>query len=94
MNLSDDEKKTILYLSTLDSWGQLSQLQEECAEVIAAVNRLRRKKPSSYNALCEEIADLRIMLAQMEFFLDAKLIDDYTKTKLERIKERFKNGQL
>ena len=85
---------TIEKLASLDKWRQLNQLQEECGEVIAAVNRLRRNKKEAYNALCEEIADLRIMVSQMEYILDKKMIEKYYAEKISRIEERLTNGKL
>ena len=85
---------TIEKLASLDKWRQLNQLQEECGEVIAAINRLRRNKKDAYNLLCEEIADLKIMVSQMELILDKKTIDKYYAEKISRIEERLTNGKL
>lgn len=49
---------------------QLNILQEECAELIQAASKYRRtERPSN---LYEEIADVRIMLDQIEYLLDKK----------------------
>ena len=93
--MNDQEKQNIISsLSKLDAWGQLNQLQEECAEVVVAVNKLRRKKHGAYESLCEEIADLKIMIDQMLLMLDKSLIDSFYVQKLSRINERVKNGKL
>ena len=49
---------------------QLNILQEECAELIQAASKYRRtERPSN---LYEEIADVRIMIDQIEYLLDKK----------------------
>lgn len=89
------EKDEIIHKLTCNGiWEQLNQLQEECGEVVRAVNRLRRKKPDSFIELCTEIADLKIMLLQMETLLDGELINQKMNEKLFRIRERIKSGQL
>ncbi len=81
-------------LASMGTWEQLNQLQEECGEVVRAVNKLRRKKPNSYVELCEEIADLKIMLLQMDIILDGDLIESIFNQRLIRIEERIANGKL
>lgn len=91
---SQEKENIINTLSRNGIWEQLNQLQEECGEVIAAVNRLRRKKSDAYADLCTEIADLKIMLMQMEILLDKDLINQKVNEKLLRARERIQNGQL
>lgn len=59
-------------IAILDHWGidkQINQVSEECAELIIALNKWRRspegKKPD-LGTIAEEIADVQIMLEQME----------------------------
>lgn len=52
----------------LDS--QLNMLQEECAELIQAVNKYKRIQSP---AIVEEIADVYIMLAQIVYLLNKKI---------------------
>lgn len=93
--MNSAEKTDILNkLANNGIWEQLNQLQEECAEVISAVNRLRRKKPKAYENLCEEVADLKIMLDQMYILLDSAVIEQKTTEKYYRIKQRLSSGQL
>lgn len=64
------KKELNLFESALKCFGteaQLRQLQEECAEVIAAINRhLRFSKPEYFIDLVEEIVDVQIVLDQIK----------------------------
>lgn len=51
----------------VDLWGaasQLRQLQEECGELVAAVNQADRGRDGAIGQLIEEVADVEIMIAQ------------------------------
>lgn len=50
--------------------NQLRQLQEECAELITAVNHYLRGRDSNCDELSEEIADVIIMVTQIQLGLD------------------------
>lgn len=50
--------------------NQLRQLQEECAELITAVNHYMRGRDPEYEELSKEIADVIIMLTQIQLGLD------------------------
>jgi NTP pyrophosphatase (non-canonical NTP hydrolase) len=91
---SNDRAEIVAKLAGNGIWEQLNQLQEECAEVVRAVNRLRRKKQKAYVELCAEIADLKIMILQMEILLDNEIIEKKMNEKFFRIKERLASGQL
>lgn len=72
--------------------NQLDQLQEECGELIAAVNHSRRQGRLS-DEFWEEIADVRIMLKQFETLIDQKdrtWFDDKINFKLDRQLKRIK----
>lgn len=45
--------------------AQFRQLQEECAELIVAINHHIREDRDSHDELIEEIADVTIMLMQL-----------------------------
>lgn len=83
-------------LAAMDMWQQLNQTQEECGELITAINHYRRhpKSPDRMVKLCEEIADVRIMIAQCCMFLDSELIDKITIEKLARAKDRMSNDRI
>lgn len=81
-----------------DYYGKLPQLgvaQEECAELIQAISKLRRKGETAETLghLAEEIADVRIMCAQlMHLFRIVELVTRLSSNKLDRQLERIKKG--
>jgi NTP pyrophosphatase (non-canonical NTP hydrolase) len=91
-----EKSRVIKMLAGRDVWDQLNQLQEECAELIVAINHHRRAKKSDTMAnLVEEIADVSIMIEQAVIFLDAaSKVDNVKAQKLIRANERIKDGRL
>jgi NTP pyrophosphatase (non-canonical NTP hydrolase) len=84
-----------LLLRAIAVWGdepQWRQLQEECAELIAAVNRFTRRREGSEEQLIEELADVEIMLAQARLILGGlaqDAVDTAIVRKLERLQKRL-----
>ena len=81
---------TLIYAEAVKKWGhnlQFDMLVEECAELIAAMNRLKRGR-SDLVPLLEEIADVEIMLGQMRVIFDPELIETVKRKKLTRLAER------
>lgn len=86
-----DKKK--LYAAALRKWGlraQLGMLQEECAEAIVAVSKFDRQIGSNFREaedhLCEEIADVEIMIEQIREVSDwSDRIDRHKTAKLARL---------
>lgn len=80
---------------------QLNQLQEECAELIQAVNKFRRSHgvgqetpltpKEAHQLLVEEIVDVSIMIEQIEYLLGVTVEEhnQIYKQKIERTKERM-----
>jgi len=76
-----------LYKRIVERWGeeaQLGMLQEECAELIVAVNKLFRNKPGASEMVCEELADVQNMINQFK-----SMYPDFEKVRLEKL-ERVK----
>lgn len=70
--------------------SQLRQLQEECGELIVACSKLIRSKDRAVNNLIEELADVRIMIEQIEHLYGLKsLVEDEMEYKLNRQLERM-----
>jgi len=83
-----------LYESAVIQWGRNSQLamvQEECAELIAAISHLRRR--NSLEELLGEIADVEIMLGQLRIMFGDADIDAIKKAKLERLAQRLEGAE-
>lgn len=70
---------------------QLVMLMEECGELIQACSKQLRRKDKSINNLIEELADVRIMIEQIEHLYGIKsFVEDEMKYKLIRQLERMK----
>lgn len=92
MRLDVWEDRVTLYSRAFREFGDTSQMrmcQEECGELIAAINQFLRGRISE-RELAEEVADVRIMVEQMELYLwlfgkrDACVVD-IVEEKLERL---------
>jgi NTP pyrophosphatase (non-canonical NTP hydrolase) len=83
-----------LYRLAIAKWGKnLQKLMtiEECSELTKALTKEIRQENTSYNnqQVCEEIADLKIMLEQLEIIYDKKTIEGFREEKLDRLKIRL-----
>lgn len=84
-----------LYIRAIDTWGtesQLRQFQEECAEAIAAVNRMIRGT-GSVDSLAEEIADVEIMCEQARLIVGTARVEHFRKLKLARLEDRVRAAE-
>lgn len=80
-----------LYKQAMSLWGPESQrlmLAEECSELAAAVHHFKRNK-ICIDDLCEEIADVEIMIGQMRVMY-ATMINDIKFNKLKRLENNLK----
>ena len=69
--MTKDEMKKVCR-QAVGKWGeeaQLRQAQEEAAELIVAINHYLRGRALSLDHLVRELADMRIMMEQLEFIL-------------------------
>lgn len=90
--MTKEEQKQI-EKEAVETYGmdaQLRMLQEECGELIVAVGHYLRGRNGSLANLCEELADVRIMVEQMEIALDNPAIEEWYNHKLGRLKKRLK----
>lgn len=87
-----------VFARALKVWGQESQLrmaQEECAELIVAISKILREKPlprhngNPLENLFEEIADVKIMIGQLEVLFGPANIAHYVGKKIKRLEERL-----
>ncbi len=83
-----------LYKEAIYCWGvnnQLDMVVEECAELIQAINKMKRKScKETQEALCGEIADVEIMLGQLRLIIQRdELIDTIKKQKHMRLWDRI-----
>lgn len=88
------ENRFELYCRTIEKWGEGSQIDmivEECAELIQAINKHKRK-PNENNLimLAGEIADVEIMLEQAKLIYKISYeVETIKKNKLVRLEERL-----
>lgn len=81
-------------------WGEADQIRqtvEECAELIVVLAKYGRNvNGSSKDQICEELADVEIMINQMKLIFDADIIESQKRYKLARLNERvtFEKGQF
>lgn len=89
--MTKEEIKTI-ETDAIQTYGiesQMRMLQEECGELIVAVGHYLRGRNGSLANLCEELADVKIMVEQMEVALDNPAVEVWYNQKLERLKKRL-----
>lgn len=86
-----------LYQSAINKWGihsQLIKLMEECSELSVAASHVHFSGDISdiklLNHLAEEIADVKNMIAQIEYGLCLSgLVEQHRSAKLARLKKRM-----
>ena len=96
-------KRIELYESAINQWGkelQMDKMLEESSELILAcaslihnmmkLSRAKSEKQTNMATMqiCEEIADLEIMLEQSHLIFDDGFINEIKERKLERLKEK------
>ena len=88
-----------IYEQALELWGEDAQLrlaQEECAELIVAINHRQRsidhrpRHVPSDDFIIEEIADVEIMIEQLKTIFGAEKVAAAKKIKIERLIDRMK----
>jgi NTP pyrophosphatase (non-canonical NTP hydrolase) len=79
-------------ISTYGSGSQIDKTVEECGELIQALMKCKRHQTGkNINNVCDEIADVKIMIMQMEEIFPAGTIKERVEFKLNRLKDRI-NG--
>lgn len=73
---------------------QTEMIIEECAELIHAIQKYKRNQSGENLAqVCEELADVRIMVEQaLHIFKCTYDVDQYVDQKIERLRERLDRG--
>ena len=89
--MTKEEQKQI-EKEAVETYGidaQMRMLQEECGELIVAVGHYLRGRNGSLANLCEELADVKIMVEQMEITLDNPAVEEWYNYKLGKLKKRL-----
>lgn len=90
MNLRDARCAQLFTVATA-RWGKDSQMrmvQEECAELIAAINRRDRGR-GTHAEVVDEIADVLIMAEQARLLAGPGQVDRAVAEKIERLAGRL-----
>lgn len=90
----EDNRLNQLYAEAARTWGsehQLRLLQEECGELVVAINRHTRGRVG-LEAVVEEIADVEIMCEQVRRLVGAVEVNKAKRAKLERLAARVESG--
>lgn len=82
-----------LFRKALDKWGadaQIEMLKEECIDLALALQKLKRSGDYDQKvaAIIDEIADVTIMLAQVDLLFDMDAINERIEFKLYRLDKR------
>jgi NTP pyrophosphatase (non-canonical NTP hydrolase) len=87
-----ENEKQLLSLA-METWGeeaQIGMLHEEIGELLQAINKFRRNmSDDNHKNVCEEIADVEIMLDQMKILVGETFVLEWRHIKLKRLKEKL-----
>lgn len=78
-----------VYVEAIQKWGAESQLRqtiEECAELIVALSKALRGKEGHTTAIIEEMADVEIMLNQLNLIFGREDVLKIKGEKLDRLR--------
>jgi len=87
-------------LDAIHKYGRDIQIEiaiEEMAELIKALQKIKRGDPNNttqwlnlLHNICEEVADVEIMIEQLKLIYPTSIIMDFKTAKIDRLKERLK----
>jgi NTP pyrophosphatase (non-canonical NTP hydrolase) len=85
-------EKDRVYFKAIERWGEQAQISmaiEECSELITVLVKLgRNKNGSTKEQVIDEIADVMIMMEQLQHIFGFSKVADRKDFKLTRLKER------
>lgn len=111
--MQESKRKEAILQDAIDTFGTVNQLEmaiEECAELIQALNKIKRtfhylqlkgikeqtvkfdsvKDALIYAGVCSEIADVKIMIKQLELIFNTDHISISEARKMDRLEGRIK----
>ena len=94
-DLTFDEQMIRQILRHYGAREQLGQAMEEASELSVAVSHYRRRRKGSRRELLEEMADMQIMLRQLQLITGAESaeLEEIGHQKLRREIERIRSGR-
>lgn len=99
--ISEQVKTNEILFAAIKKWGKQSQMEmaiEECAELIKAIQKLKRagdENPREFEfirAVCDEIADVEIIMQQLKLIFPVQLIEEIKIAKIERLEKRIQSS--
>ena len=82
------EKQRAICFKAVRTFGEYSQCikaMEECGELIHALSRKVLDQDADFDNICEEVADLEILMDQMRVIFGDAFIDKWQEKKLKRL---------
>lgn len=71
-------------------YNQTEMIIEECSELIQAIQKYKRDgSSSSKDHVCEEIADVIIMIEQAKIIFSAKRIEEFREMKILKLSNKI-----
>lgn len=86
--MKDKSEHIHVYQAALEKWGDNTQAMMamgECGELIAALNRVYTQGRDEMDSVCEEIADVEIMIGQLRLMIGDEKIDSIKADKIDRL---------
>lgn len=85
-----DTTRQQVYQDALDKWGldaQWGMVHEECLELAMAIHKFRRTQ--DMDSIIDEVADVKIMMEQVELYVDMDKVNERMDFKIERLKGKL-----
>ena len=84
---SKEKQRAICFMAvrTFGEYSQCIKAMEECGELIHALSRKVLDQDADFDNICEEIADLEILMDQMRVIFGDAFIDKWKEKKLKRL---------
>lgn len=99
MSITNESEYSSLLKKTIEKFGndaQLDQAIEECSELILALCKYKRYSDNIteeiYDNVIEEIADVQIMIDQLKFMFDEKVIEQCKEKKINKLIKIINNS--
>ena len=85
--MTREKQRAICYkaVRTFGEYSQCIKAMEECGELIHALSRTVLDQDADFDNICEEIADLEILMDQMRVIFGDAFIDKWKEKKLKKL---------
>lgn len=90
--ISTDKSVDEVLNEAIAKWGydtQIDMAMGECGELIAEIVRWRTQGRATVYSVCEEVADVIIMMLQLREMIGPSAVDAAIESKLTRLKEKL-----